>query len=165
MRRTLRRRANTLDATHAKSVLQLHTKKEIQDLKVLQDHLNNMVSHFKKFEEHLLAFVTLSDIAGEEHDTFKKKFRDMYGHNYQRNSRVSVVNTPLKKFFILDRPVYPENLPLFFEQYFEKLEKVQSNIDWSLEKLKKEITSVSNVNVDDIPEFQILEPLKYWKRK
>ncbi len=89
----------------------------------------------------------------------------MYGHNFQRNSRVSVVNTPLKKFFILDRPVYPENLPLFFEQYFEKLEKVQSNIDWSLEKLKKEITSVSNVTVDDIPEFKILEPLKYWKRK
>ena len=54
MRRTLRRRANTLDATHAKSVLQLHTKKEIQDLNVLQDHLNQMVSHFKKFEEHLL---------------------------------------------------------------------------------------------------------------
>jgi hypothetical protein len=160
MRRTFkRRRSNTIDISSAKKQIELHNKKELQDLEYLQDKLEQMIPLFKKFKELLDDFNSYHAITEAEHQIFRDHFEEMYGYKWTGVSMIHQVFNVLNNFFYVDESKSFDGKKKPNERAFialeKKLKRTLEGVERSQDKIKNNLQKIEPIKEISNSEIQL----------
>ena len=150
MRRPFKRRVSNLQFLEIKKEIDKRMLRELQDVSIFENHLNEMVEGFLKFKKHYNEFFEHFEKTQAQDLEFKKQFEAMFGFPYEKQSKIGIVEMDLEEFFVVEEYGYKWTDKIF-KVLFKKFELTSERLDQATSKIKK-VLQPTTEKVTEIPD-------------